>query len=171
MNRLIQLKRHAVCVHPIVKCVSVKAFTHSILQASDYSSWSAHHTLFPIQIITMRTFLLAAGLLGCHSLATVEARKHFVAETVEEPENVLLKTADLHDNLLHEPVLSIKLENRYRFEGLGEFVSRLVDHHTTLGSVGSSATIARQSLLNYHNSQYFGEIKIGTPGRRFVVVS
>lgn len=119
----------------------------------------------------MRTFLLAAGLIGCHSLAAVAARKHFVAETVEEPENVLLKTADLHDNLLREPVLSIKLENRYKFEGLGEFVSRLIDHHTTLGSVGSSATIARQSLLNYHNSQYFGEIKIGTPGRRFVVVS
>ncbi|CDJ63887.1 eukaryotic aspartyl protease, putative [Eimeria necatrix] len=119
----------------------------------------------------MRSLLVVAGIAGCSSLAATDARHRFLSETLEEPEDVMLKTADLHANLLREPPMTIKLDNRYKFTGLGELVSQLIDHHTTLGSVGSSGTMARQKLLNYHNSQYFGEIKIGTPGRRFVVVS
>lgn len=119
----------------------------------------------------MRSLLVVAGIAGCSSLAATDARHRFLSETLEEPEDVMLKTADLHANLLREPPMTIKLDNRYKFTGLGELVSQLIDHHTTMGSVGSSGTMARQKLLNYHNSQYFGEIKIGTPGRRFVVVS
>lgn len=118
----------------------------------------------------MRSLLVVAGLAGCSSFAPTDARHRFLSETLEEPEDVMLKTADLHTNLLREPPMTIKLDNRYKFTGLGELVSQLIDHHTTMGSVGSSGTMARQKLLNYHNSQYFGEIKIGTPGRRFVVV-
>nr|APY27180.1 aspartyl protease [Eimeria stiedai] len=118
----------------------------------------------------MRSLLVVAGIAGCSSFAATDARHRFLNEALEEPEDVMLKTAELHANLLKEPALSIKIENRYRFTGLGEMVSHLIDHHTTMGNVGSSATMARQRLLNYHNSQYFGEIKIGTPGRRFVVV-
>ncbi|CDJ58032.1 eukaryotic aspartyl protease, putative [Eimeria maxima] len=118
----------------------------------------------------MRSLLVVAGLAGCSSFVPTDARHRFLSETLEEPEDVMLKTADLHTNLLREPPMTIKLDNRYKFTGLGELVSQLIDHHTTMGSVGSSGTMARQKLLNYHNSQYFGEIKIGTPGRRFVVV-
>jgi len=117
----------------------------------------------------LRNIFIAASvgtLIGASS--TTGARRPI--ETLEEPEDVLLKTAELNGNLVKSPQLSVKLENRYRFTGLGELVSSLVDHHTTSSSPGSSATVARQKLLNYHNSQYFGEIKIGTPGRRFVVV-
>lgn len=119
----------------------------------------------------MRSLLVVVGLAGCSSFVPTDARHRFLSETLEEPEDVMLKTADLHTNLLREPPMTIKLDNRYKFTGLGELVSQLIDHHTTMGSVGSSGTMARQKLLNYHNSQYFGEIKIGTPGRRFVVVS
>lgn len=118
----------------------------------------------------MRSILVVAGIAGCSSLATTDARHRFLNETLEEPEDVMLKTAELHADLIKDPSMAIKLENRYRFTGLGDLVSGLIDHHTTIGSVGSTATMARQKLLNYHNSQYFGEIKIGTPGRRFVVV-
>lgn len=119
----------------------------------------------------MRSLLVVIGIAGCSTFAAAEARLRFLSETLEEPEDVMLKTSELHANLIREPSMAIKLENRYKFTGLGELVSRLIDHHTTLGSIGSSGTMARQKLLNYHNSQYFGEIKIGTPGRRFVVVS
>lgn len=143
-----------------------------ILTAShNFSPWLTSTNRNHEQPGTMRSLLVVAGIAGCSSLAATDARHRFLSETLEEPEDVMLKTADLHANLLREPPMTIKLDNRYKFTGLGELVSQLIDHHTTLGSVGSSGTMARQKLLNYHNSQYFGEIKIGTPGRRFVVVS
>ncbi|XP_026190971.1 phytepsin-like [Cyclospora cayetanensis] len=118
----------------------------------------------------MRLLLLVAGLTSCGTFSATGTRHSFLSKMLEQPEGVVLKTAEIHRNLFREPPMSIKLENRYKSTGLGELVSHLIDHHTTLASVGSSGMLARQELLNYHNSQYFGEIKIGTPGRRFVVV-
>ncbi|CBZ52709.1 Pepsinogen A1, related [Neospora caninum Liverpool] len=86
-------------------------------------------------------------------------------------EETLLQAESTEKSLFREPEFNVVLKNRYQETGLKEFISRLLEHHGALATGKHDvAQKAHQELLNFHNSQYFGEIQVGTPPVPFVVV-
>ncbi|XP_053993761.1 plasmepsin VI-like [Hylaeus volcanicus] len=49
------------------------------------------------------------------------------------------------------------------------FLEDIKDLHTSVRNKTHTPR-ANQDLLNFHNSQYFGELRLGTPGKPFIVV-
>lgn len=50
------------------------------------------------------------------------------------------------------------------------YLQSIREAHKALRTHNDSKTIANENLLNFHNSQYFGKIRVGTPGKPFIVV-
>ncbi|PHJ19411.1 aspartyl proteinase [Cystoisospora suis] len=116
--------------------------------------------------------VLACLSVGCAPAVAAHSRsgqRHF--ETIQAEKEIFLQVESLDKSLFREPEFSVELKNRYEDTGLKDFIARLLEHHGALKSgKRDAAAKAHQELLNFHNSQYFGEIQVGTPAAPFVVV-
>lgn len=110
--------------------------------------------------------------VGCAPALAAQSRsgeRHF--ETIEAEKEIFLQVETLDKSLFQKPEYSVELRNRYEDTGLKDFIARLLEHHGALKTgKHDAAPKAHQELLNFHNSQYFGEIQVGTPSSPFVVV-
>lgn len=94
------------------------------------------------------------GLGGAASIALGDARQ----------QSIRRHAFPLWDSLFSDTRATIPLQA----SPLGHaFVNRIRDVHNALRD---ASPLANEDLLNFHNSQYFGELRIGTPGKPFVVV-
>ncbi|EPR62645.1 aspartyl proteinase (eimepsin), putative [Toxoplasma gondii ME49] len=120
----------------------------------------------------MRLFhtIACLAVCCCPAFAAKARSKHMVRERVAEQE-IFAQTGSVEESLFHKPEFNVLLKNRYQETGLKDFISRLLEHHGALATgKHDAAQKAHQELLNFHNSQYFGEIQVGTPPVSFIVV-
>lgn len=83
------------------------------------------------------------------------------------------KATNLNEHSLRDPNLlftEIKLENRFQHD-MRSFVQNIRNFHSTLESgIPDSLSYVHEDLINFHNSQFVGEVNIGTPPSKFKVV-
>ncbi|PFH37789.1 putative aspartyl proteinase (eimepsin) [Besnoitia besnoiti] len=104
------------------------------------------------------------------AIAALNHTEQKQAENAALNEEAFLIAEALEESLFQKPHFKVELTNRYQETGLKEFISRLLEHHGALiNGKHHAAQKAHQELLNFHNSQYFGKIEVGTPPVPFVV--
>ena len=123
--------------------------------------------------VTMGRLVLVIALLGAFLSPARAGRVSRACSGSEgscQPQ--FLEVESLERDLFRIPEFSVPLHNRYREGGLGHMVKRIIEHHFAIkGNIPGAKSKAREDLQNFHNSQYFGEISLGTPPSSFIVVS